>query len=212
MSKPNTRTRRKVPLKQAVTWTDDDLSRLLALNLRVCQWVKPKETVRLYGITQRLSAMRMRKDGSAHGHQMQETIERIPDLSAEHCAFLYEALKRVLDGKRDAFKAFRLAIPQQNPGSPRTAFMAADYELARRILSKPRHKGERLEIAERYSVTPPRVSQAHTRYLEELDSWIAKALELRIWSMSRMNSCCDTFERLFAVRRNGLSVRARARR
>jgi hypothetical protein len=91
--------------KQSVTWTDEDLSRLLALNLRVCQWVKPAETVRLYGITQRPSAMRMRKDGSAVGHQFQEEIARMPELSAEQCAFLYDVIKRVLDGERDAFKA-----------------------------------------------------------------------------------------------------------
>ncbi len=167
----------KVP-KQEVTWTDEDLSRLLSLNLRVCQWVKPAETVRLYGITQRLSAMRMRLDGSVNGQPLQQEIERMPDLAAEQCAFLYDVIKRVLDGERDAFKAFGLAVPERNTGKPRTPFMAADYELARRFLPKKLHKQVRLEIADRYAVTPARVSQAHTKHRQELDSWIAQALQL----------------------------------
>jgi hypothetical protein len=116
-----------------VRWTDEDVERLIALKLSICRWEKPEETLRLYGITQRLSAMRMRLDGSANGHRCQPQIERMPALCAAQLAFLYTAIRRVLDGERDAFKAFGLAVPDRNPGNPRTPFMAAECELGRRL-------------------------------------------------------------------------------
>jgi hypothetical protein len=175
---PRKRAEAESELRQSAAWSDEDLNRLRSLDLRVCQWVKPAETVKLYGITQRLSARRMRLDGSAIGHRSQQCIEVVPDLSAEQCAFLYDVIRRVLDGERDAFKAFGLAIPSQNPGNPRTPFMAAEYELAKRLVPKARHKRVRFEIAERYAVTAARISQAHTKHREHIDVWISEALQL----------------------------------
>lgn len=92
--------------------------------------------------------------------------------------FLHGVINRVLNGERDAFKAFRLALPDGNPTNPRTPFMAAEYELGRRILPKALNKALRSDIADKYKVTPPRVSQARTRHRKEIDPWIDKALDL----------------------------------
>lgn len=164
--------------KSERTWSDEDERRLLSLKPTICRQVKPDETIRLYAITQRLSAMRMRLDRSAAGHELRQEIERIPNLSAEQCQFLHDVITRVLNGERDAFKAFQLALPEANPANPRTSFMAAEYELGRRILPKQLHKALRSEIADKYDVTPPRVSQACTQHRGEIDTWIHSALDL----------------------------------
>jgi hypothetical protein len=164
--------------KQAATWTEDDVRRMLALKLTVCQQVKPKETTKLYGIKQRLSAMRMRLDGSVMHHRYRREIERIPKVTAADCEFLSDVIKRVLDGERDAYKAFSLALLNRNPGNPRTPFMAAEYELCQRICPKRLHKAARLEIAARYRVSPARVSQARTKHRREITAWISRAMQL----------------------------------
>jgi hypothetical protein len=164
--------------KMEPTWTDEDVRRLRSLKLTICRQVKPDETIRLYAITQRLSAMRMRLDGSVVGHEFQKEIESIPNLSAEQCQFLYDVLHRVLNGERDAFKAFQLALADANPPNPKTPFMAAEYELGRRILPKALNKALRFDIADKYKVTPSRVSQAHSKHRKEIDAWLGEALDL----------------------------------
>ena len=39
---------------QRTTWSEDDVKRLLAPRLTICQQIKPKETPKLYGMKQRL--------------------------------------------------------------------------------------------------------------------------------------------------------------
>lgn len=154
--------------------------RLAALDLHVVRLVKPPQTVRLYGLLQRLQVKRMRLDGSADAlaDHDREAFALVPDLSAADCAFLHRALQRIVDGERDAFRAFELQVHDQRQASIRPRIMAAEYELRCRVSGVRSRKPHRSIVAEAWDVSQQRVAQAWAAHEAEVTDWIARALSL----------------------------------
>jgi len=148
--------------------------------------VKPSQTLRLYGISQRLTVPILR-DAIARGER--ETpkpgspehrfITDIPGISVEDAAFLKGVIRTVLDGERDAYKAFDLALPKVRRKGIEAALICACYALAQSLWPERQHrKAVRQWVAELWAITPPRVSQCKKAHGREITEWIGQAVRL----------------------------------
>jgi hypothetical protein len=165
--------------KASSSWSDDDRKRLYeTFDISVYGLSKPQEIKYLYKVNQRLSAQRLRMlEGPPKDKHTQTFLEVTPPLSPEDCAFLHEVIHAVLNGERDAFKAFQLKTVAKRLSEMTSVVIAAEYELYCREAPGKQTPWRDL-IAKRWDITGSRVSTCRSKHKTEINAWIENALKV----------------------------------
>jgi hypothetical protein len=138
-------------------------------NFVVHRLVKPQKTLALIGVVQRLSAESMRMSGPTTDIA-KEFVSRVPKLDKPTIEVIRKGLRAILNGERDAYKAFDLDVQTTRRPSVKGRVMAAEVLLREEIFGpSPRY---RASVAKEYSLSPQAVASAVRANRQELIEWI----------------------------------------